>query len=569
MRKLLVLMAVFAAAIALWVGVTLPPKHLTLSTPWSDRTIRGILHVHTNRSDGLSSPDVVAAAAARSGLAFVVFTDHGDATRKPDPPTYRSGVLCLDAVEISTSGGHYIAIDMPAAPYPLGGEARDVVEDVRRLGGFGVVAHPDSPKPQLQWREWTAPFDGIELVNPDTSWRVHRQQRGWRSKLRLLNAFVDYPFRSAEALTSLEQRPEATIVRWNALTERRRVVALAGADAHAKVSLLNADPGDNRFALPIPSYASTFRMLSVHVTADSPLSGDAASDGATLVRALRAGHAYSALDGLATPPAFEFSASNAHGTVYGGDELGEGGPVTLRVRTNAPPEFTTVVHEGSRVLSGGHHEAGVAVQAPAAPAVYWAEVIASTRTPPIAWIVSNPIYVRADQSPRLPGRIPASASTPMFDAQTSGGWQVEADPLSVAALDPPAAGGVAALRLRYGLGGGVPAGQYAALVLSTPAGIDGHDRLAFTVRAEHPMRISLQLRAGEGPVGERWQRSVYVDAFDQERVVYFDELTPIGATATWRPNPATIRAILFVVDTTNTRPGSSGRLWISKAALQR
>ena len=40
-------------------------------------------------------------AAARAGLKFVVFTDHGDATRPPNPPTYRSGVLCLDGVEVS------------------------------------------------------------------------------------------------------------------------------------------------------------------------------------------------------------------------------------------------------------------------------------------------------------------------------------------------------------------------------------------------------------------------------------------------------------------------------------
>ena len=111
-------------------------------------------------------------AAARAGLKFVVFTDHGDATRSPDPPTYRSGVLCLDAVEISTEGGHYLALDMPAAPYPLGGDARGVVEDVKRLGGFGVVAHPNSPKSDLSWDDWDAPFDAIEWLNPDTSWRL-------------------------------------------------------------------------------------------------------------------------------------------------------------------------------------------------------------------------------------------------------------------------------------------------------------------------------------------------------------------------------------------------------------
>src|SRR5215510_5186908 len=100
-----------------------------------DGTIAGVMHIHTNRSDGLSGPDEIAAAAARVGLKFVVFTDHGDATRRPD-----------------------------------------------------------APKTELRWRDWAAPFDGIELVNPDSSWRVWAQQSGWRPKLKLFAALVDYPF---------------------------------------------------------------------------------------------------------------------------------------------------------------------------------------------------------------------------------------------------------------------------------------------------------------------------------------------------------------------------------------
>src|SRR2546426_12661666 len=59
---------------------------------------------------------------------------------------------------------------------PICGEARDVVDDVRRLGGFGIAAHPDSPKAELRWRDWTLPFDGVELLNPDTSWRTWAQE---------------------------------------------------------------------------------------------------------------------------------------------------------------------------------------------------------------------------------------------------------------------------------------------------------------------------------------------------------------------------------------------------------
>ena len=319
------LTAAFVAAVAVFVVLTIPPRPLRLPASF-DNTVPGVLHVHTDRSDGLSGPDEVAAAAARAGLKFVIFADHGDGTRRPDPPTYRSGVLCLDGVEISTTGGHFIALDMPASPYPLGGEARDVVEDVKRLGGFGIAAHPDSPKPDLKWREWTAPFDGMELLNLDSIWRVVAGQSGWRPKWRLFEALVDYPFRPSEVIASLIQPPGA-MYNWEALTKRRRVVVTAGADAHARL-------GEGRNALRFPSYETSFRVMSVRVKSERPLTGDAAADGPAILRAIRGGHLYTAITAVASPPSLEFTATNARGTVSAGDEITSGGPISLHVRSN-------------------------------------------------------------------------------------------------------------------------------------------------------------------------------------------------------------------------------------------
>ncbi|HXI30601.1 MAG TPA: hypothetical protein VNG89_19315, partial [Vicinamibacterales bacterium] len=468
MRKLLLVTAALVAAVAVLVAVTAPPRRLAL-TPAADGTVPGVLHVHTNRSDGLSSPDEIAATASGAGMKFVVFTDHGDATRRPDPPQYRSGVLCLDAVEISTTGGHYIAMDMPAAPYPLAGEARDVVEDVRRLGGFGVAAHPDSPKPELGWREWSAPFDGIELLNPDTAWRVWLDEaKGaagkWAARRRLAFALVDYPYRSAEVIASLIQ-PSGAVMNWEAATRRRRVVTIAGVDAHAKIAPRNADPGDSRFALPFPGYASSFRVLSVHVRPDRPLTGtNAAADAAALMRAIRAGHLYTAVDAVATPAAFEFTASNERGTVHEGDEIGAGDPITLQVRSNAPAGFTTSIWKGTTVLSGDHHEPEFTVGTTGEPAVYWVEIRATGQPNPLTWIRSNPIYVRGAGAPSAAGlRPPATVREPIFDGKTTTGWRAEHDPTSLVAVELAPIVGVADLRFRYGLAGGAPAGQVAAL----------------------------------------------------------------------------------------------------------
>jgi len=569
-KKLLLVTAAFAAAVAVFVVLTIQPRRLVLAAT-SDGTIPGVIHIHTNRSDGLSAPDDIAAAAARAGLKFIVFTDHGDATRRPDPPAYRSGVLCLDGVEISTTGGHYIALDMPPAPYPLGGEARDVVEDVHRLGGFGVVAHPDSPKLELRWREWAAPFDAIEILNPDSSWRAWAQQSGWRPKLKLFEALVDYPFRPAETIAGLLHEALDLPMRMAALTQRRRLVSLAGADAHAKLALPNADPGDSRFALPLPGYESAFRVLSMHVRLERALSGNAADDGGVVLRAIRAGHLYIAIDGLATPPSLELTASNASGTAAGGDELAAGSPVTLRVRTNAPRPFTTSIWDGVKLVSGEHHEQEFSVTLADRPAVYWVGIRSTGRTPELTWARSNPIYVRGPAPVTRPfTRPPVRTNQPMFDGTSAAGWRVEQDSTSVAAVELAPVFGGPELRFRYGLSGQITPPPFAALVFDTPGGIAPNDRLAFTIRAERPMRMSVQLRAPrEGGEAERWQRSVYISPTSEERIVYFDEVSPIGATQTLKQALNLVRSVLFVVDPVNTRRESSGRIWIERAALQR
>jgi hypothetical protein len=51
--------------------------------------------------------------------------------------------------------------------------------------------------------------------------------------------------------------------------------------------------------------------------------------------------------------------------------------------------------------------------------------------------------------------------------------------------------------------------------------------------------------------------------------VYFDDLTPAGGGGTDKPARADIRNILFVVDAVNTKPGTSGRMWIVEPRLER
>jgi hypothetical protein len=460
---------------------------------------------------------------------------------------------------------------MPQSPYPLGGEPRDVVDDLHRHGGFGIVAHPDSPKQELRWREWSAPFDGIEMLNPDTGWRVWAQEHGWRPKWRLFEAVVNYPFRPVETMAGLLRETEDLPLRWAAVAQRRHVVTVAGADAHAKLALRNADPGEASLALPLPGYESAFGLLSVHVRPEHALSGNASDDGAVVLRAIRNGHLYTAIDGVATPPSLDVTASNTSGSAGPGDELVAGTPVTLRVRTNAPPSFTTSVWDGATLVSGEHHEQEWSMTLPEKAAVYWVGIRSTGRTPELVWARSNPIYVREQGAvtPSVPTS-PARGSRAIFDGASASGWRVEQDPTSAALVEvaPLAAG--PELRFRFGLSNQITPPPFAAVVFDTPEGVAAYDRLAVAIRAERPMRIWVQLRAPlDAGQADSWQRSIYLAPTVEERVVYFDDLSPAGRTATLKPPLDRVRSVLFVIDPVHTKRESSGRIWIKSAALQR
>jgi hypothetical protein len=557
-------MAAFAAAVVVLVALSLPPAQLALDAPFIDGTVPGIIHVHTKRSDGRGTVEEVAAVAARVGLKFVVFTDHGDGTRAPEPPQYRSGVLCLDGVEISTAGGHYLALDMPAAPYPLGGEARDVVEDVKRLGGFGIVAHPESPKPELRWSAWESPFDGIEWVNPDSSWRVHLQ-RGWRSRLSVIEALMAYPVRSEEAVARLLGGTTLRMDRWNALTRTRKVVALSGVDAHASLSLGSGDRFEGGFSLPIPSYEASLRTLSAHAQIERPLTGDAISDATAIFEALRRGHVYTAIDGLATQPAFQFTATHSRQKAEQGDTIDAAEPVTLLVKSNAPPAFTTSIWRDDIIVNSAPNQRELR-QIVDKPGVYRVEIDAPSSEGPLPWIVSNPIYLGMTYHPAEPERKrPVAASQPLFDGSTLSGWWTESDATSKVTVDVASTATGATLRVRFALATGPSSSQYAGLAAKVPSGVS-YDRVKLAVSADRVMRMSVQLRAGSS--APRWRRSVYVDQVEREHTIYFDHMTPVGETPSPHPPPNSAGDVLLVVDTLNVQPGSSGTLWFKSVTLQ-
>jgi hypothetical protein len=547
--------AAVLAAVFVWLIATLPPSPATATSPAQGsfpqrRTIPGAFHVHSTRSDGVGDREAIAAAAARAGLRFVAITDHGDATRKPEPPAYIHGVLCLDGVEISTNSGHYAALDLPAAPYPLGGEASAVAEDVKRLGGFGVAAHPDSAKPALRWSDWSVPIDGVEWLNLDSEWRDETNPR-------LARAVFDYVVRKGPALASVLDRPVDALGHWDTLSQRAPVVGLAGHDAHGGWSQRKED-GGRRGVPGMPSYEASFRTFAIRAIVDEELSGSADRDARLVLRALRSGRVFTAIDAIAGPAWVEFRATNASGTAEMGQRLPWAPGTQLVFRSTLSRDGATrLLQDGQQIWASGSSEFDLAVTA---PGVYRVEVSAprAPGTPPVPWLVTNPIQVVAGPAPAAPVEPSVNA---LLDIKDPG--QTEKDDGSAATLSSDGQ----RWRLQYRLRAGQRESQYAALGLPLPSPRPDFDALTFTGSALRPTRVSVQVRfSTEG--GVRWARSVYLDAEPRTVSIPLDHLVPIGTTSS-RPASSLALSILFVVDLVNAKPGTEGEFEISQLTLGR
>jgi len=552
-----------ALAVGGIIAWTLPPPSQIIefdsfppSTPFPSAVLRGAFHVHSRWSDGSGTVDEIALAGAAAGLDFVILTDHGDGMTSR-PPSYRGGVLVIQGTEISTDGGHYVALELPAAPYPLGGDARGVVEDVRRLGGFGVIAHPTSPRAPLAWSDWSLRVDGVEWLNGDSEWRDD-------SPAQLLRAVAGYWFRAPESLASLMARPERALARWDTLAAERPIVGLGATDAHARLALGTDDDGyGGGVEVRFPGYAETFRTFAIRVELDRPLTGDPNADAANLVDQLRAGRVYTAVDALASPVRFVYTGRTAGGgSVRMGERAPPQGGLTLRAAVAAPPSATFRLLRNGRPVA---QRRGRTLEHPVAlddqRAAYRVEVSlpGAPGQPPVPWIVSNPIYVGGPaETLSAPG--PGRPSLPL----PGDSWRVERRTDAAATLMQEDGG----FRLEFTLGSRADTYVAAARTFSPGALLDS-GALRLAVEASQPMRASLQLRRqADGSVAARWRRSFYAD--QERRVVRapIGEFAPAWSEVPARPELAAVDSLLIAVDTVNTMPGSSGVLTIEPIGVE-
>src|ERR1051326_691104 len=119
----------------------------------------GAIHIHSVYSDGTGTIEDISRAASKSGLDFIVMTDHN--TLKPKADGYEkwlNDVMVIIGYEINDSHNknHYITLGTEEliGSYQVleDGElgctlnAGEYVKKIKDMGGIGFIAHPDEER---------------------------------------------------------------------------------------------------------------------------------------------------------------------------------------------------------------------------------------------------------------------------------------------------------------------------------------------------------------------------------------------------------------------------------------
>ena len=268
------------------------------------------------RSDGRGTPDEIAAAAARAGLKFVVFTDHGDAHARAGA----AGVSIGRAVprRASRSARPAGTTSRSACRRRRIRSAASRATSSRTSRGSAASASPRiriRPSPSCSWRDWTRRSTASSSSIPTRAGgSASRRRPGPRGAADACSQRSARLSRSARPKRSpaADRADRRSPTQWSRLAARAACRRRSPAPTRTRSSRSGDErPGDNRCSLPIPSYESSFRTLSVHVRPERPLTGDAAADAAALAARDSRRPPVHAVDGIATPPSFEFTATNA------------------------------------------------------------------------------------------------------------------------------------------------------------------------------------------------------------------------------------------------------------------
>jgi hypothetical protein len=338
------------------------------------------LHIHSVHSDGTGTIPEIAAAAAQAGIDVAVVTDHDTLAGRGEEGWY-GDVLVLIETELSPKRrDHYLAFGLGDSVAHDGMDAVAMCDAVRDAGGFGFAAHPFSTGARMpglsraaqpqRWADLDRPcLTGIEVWNVETEGAERA-----RTPAELI--------RFARDPLSASPGPDpAALAEWDRLGRDRRVVGIAGLDAHQKGIRVGG-----KVLAPL-RYDPLFRHVRTHVLTEASPTGSVDYDRRLVHDALRAGRCYIAVDALAPARGFEFKAHRGSVDLAMGNEAPAGG---WTIEADLPlSAFLALKRDGETVTQ---IEADAISFTTDDPGVFRLEAHMDGRP----WIFSNPVYLRAE-----------------------------------------------------------------------------------------------------------------------------------------------------------------------------
>lgn len=374
------------------------------------RDYKGAMHVHSYWShDSRGTLGELLPAAQKAGLDFIFFSDHPRERIDRFPRSYfgmHGGVLCIPGSE---KRGLLVwplrngSIDWQA-------KTSSIIASVLQQGGLVFYAHSED---RHAWRD--SLYLGMEIYN------IHTDVMDESLAALLPNFIINSGRYHRWIYREIYDEQHEILARWDSLNTWRRIVGIAGNDAHENQNLRarfledgrlewvgpNADPIDTtqvRFWMrpflhapdsagwvlrwELDPYEQSLQFVNTHILADS-LTPQA------LAAHLRRGHVYVAFDGIAEARGFLFYGANAAGelTAVMGDSVQHAGVAALRVV--APIAGRIRLLRDGEILLERADSATARFSLPTDPAAgaYRVEVALRLDGRWVPWIYSNPIYV--------------------------------------------------------------------------------------------------------------------------------------------------------------------------------
>jgi len=337
--------------------------------------IIGVIHIHSDYSDGSKSIEEIAAIGEKAGLDFLMFTDHN--TLKPlhdgKQRFYgKTAVIIGYEIEDSNDENHYLAFGLDEI-LPRGLKAREYVKAVRDAGGLGIIAHPDEIRnsfPQYPSYPWTdreaEGFDGLEIWNHMSAWMENLK------RINMLKMAIT-PRRSLRGPTA------RALALWDELANTRKVAGIGSADVHAH--LYRRGP----LRLTIFPYKVQFRSIRTHLLLDKPLSMDIIEARDQILSAIRNCRVFVSNFRWGEAAGFRFYAASGDNIFQTGNTVECSGNLSLFISSPVKTEIRLIKNgQVWTTLNGRSFEVPVST-----PGVYRVELYIGRR----GWVYSNHIRI--------------------------------------------------------------------------------------------------------------------------------------------------------------------------------